>query len=311
MKNAVEGGRRDQLPTGSTSARRATPKGSCSRLLIVEADATYGHLLAHLAARSIGEPTLVGTACAAVKQVANRTPWTALILEERLPDGSGLEVLSSLRATGSNVPALILAGLADPQGVNRAFELDSHYLVKPVAMPLIEQFLVRVERIATSDSLAVSTPGQSLPADLCELATDVLRAAARDGIAHTEYVFRLALLARAASGRTHDGRSVTESCARAVNVSRSAFQRLVAVTTRWKPSEIRVVLGRRDHHGHEVTLHHLLSTVHAPAHLRSRLETIVREGADISQLRAYSSHSDPAPIADDRAPATAPSPYEE
>ena len=99
---------------------------------------------------------------------------------------------------------------------------------------------------------------------------------------HTEWRF----LARASGGLTHRGRSAAEVCAKAVGISRSAFQEFISVTSHWKPADIRALLVRSDSEGRALTMHHLLVVARTGPHLRQQLRRIVCEGSDIKELRA-------------------------
>ena len=69
--------------------------------------------------------------------------FTALVLDIRLPDGSGLEVLEHARASGYEGPALIYSGNHEAADVNRAFALRAEYLVKPAKAEALVAFVKR------------------------------------------------------------------------------------------------------------------------------------------------------------------------
>jgi DNA-binding NarL/FixJ family response regulator len=103
------------------------------RVLVVEHEAAYGRCWLRTIERCEGIATLVETAREAREQFASTgPPWTGLIVDVRLPDGSGLEFLSEARAGGVDVPAVIISGLRDNAVAHAAFRLDALYLVKPV-----------------------------------------------------------------------------------------------------------------------------------------------------------------------------------
>jgi DNA-binding NarL/FixJ family response regulator len=86
--------------------------------------------------------------------VARRTleddDFTAIVLDIRLPDGSGLDVLEHARAKGYEGPALIYSGNHEPTELNRAFALRAEYLVKPAPAEALVSFVKRaVERRTT------------------------------------------------------------------------------------------------------------------------------------------------------------------
>jgi DNA-binding NarL/FixJ family response regulator len=57
--------------------------------------------------------------------------WTALVIDLRLADGTGLEVLAHARKLNVQAPALIVSGALEPVAINRAFPLDARVLAKP------------------------------------------------------------------------------------------------------------------------------------------------------------------------------------
>jgi ActR/RegA family two-component response regulator len=254
------------------------------RILVVEDDSSFARCVERIVTRIGAEVTVAESAGTAMLRLADMNAWSGFIVDVGLPDGSGLDVLSRARELRQSTPALILTGLLNHEIACVAFELHADYLLKPVTSAQLEEFLRRV-RCASGDHLAAEPVVDSdFPEDLYALVLDVLNAGETLGSVHTEYAYRMALLARAASGRTHRGRSVIGACAKAVKISRSAFQEYIAVTTRWKPPEIRALLGLRDCHGRPVTLCHLLLVARAPGALRAQLEWIIREARDLRLL---------------------------
>lgn len=67
-------------------------------------------------------------ACACLDRA---TAWTAMVLDLRLDDGTGLDVLAHARRRGIEAPALILSGALEPVAINRAFPLEARVLAKP------------------------------------------------------------------------------------------------------------------------------------------------------------------------------------
>jgi DNA-binding NarL/FixJ family response regulator len=117
------------------------PSSVRARVLVVEDEAVYGRCLLRTIERCGGAATLVGTVREAREQLASGGPWTGLIVDVRLPDGSGLDVLREARATGVQVPALIVTGLRDNALAHAAFELGATYLVKPVEDIYVESLV--------------------------------------------------------------------------------------------------------------------------------------------------------------------------
>jgi len=126
-------------------------------VLIVEDDATLVHAVArNLTAR--GYPTRsVGTVAEALAALAERTP-DLVLLDIDLPDGSGWEVVRTLRADGqSAVPVVVMSALRpNPRLVaelacggvlEKPFPMDSllrmvmRYIGRPGEAPPVDQEL--------------------------------------------------------------------------------------------------------------------------------------------------------------------------
>jgi CheY-like chemotaxis protein len=268
-----------------SQAERSVAVRPLGRVLIVEDEELLAQTFVKVVARAGGQGTAVGTARAALEQLRDHAAWSAVVLDEVLPDGSGIEVLSWLRARNQSTPALVFTGLGPSLDLpNRAFALRARFLHKPASLELLKQFLQEAAEIGHAVTFAAEVVSEEVPRDLSDLARAVREAADLRGKAHAEYAYRMALLARAVSSHAHRGLGLTESCARAVNVSRSELQRFTTLTTRWTPAEIRSLLTLRDSHGRTVTVHHLLSIATAPRPLRSRLEQAVRDGTEVRQV---------------------------
>jgi two-component system OmpR family response regulator len=67
--------------------------------------------------------------------------WDGLLIDVRLQDGSGLDVLASARRKKIRAPALILSGRIDHDVVNRAAALDARLVSKPCGTSELAPFL--------------------------------------------------------------------------------------------------------------------------------------------------------------------------
>jgi DNA-binding NarL/FixJ family response regulator len=88
-----------------------------------------------------GDTTFAGSVLEAMNALATATPWTALLIDVGLPDGSGFDVLAADRATHPTKPALILTASQEASCINRAFDLGAQYVVKPVSADRIVAFV--------------------------------------------------------------------------------------------------------------------------------------------------------------------------
>lgn len=110
------------------------------RILIVEDDEFMLRALERFCS-SYGQTIAVSTVKDATKAVDRRL--SAVILDVKLPDGSGLTVLEKLRQQKSNVPVLVLTGL-DPSDIEeRAHDLQAEFLSKSDDSSKLKDFLKR------------------------------------------------------------------------------------------------------------------------------------------------------------------------
>lgn len=249
------------------------------RVLVVEDEPSIAHNLAGIVAECRGAATVAATACAARERLAKFIGWTALILDEGLPDGSGIQLLREVRALRRSTPALLLTGRCEPELANQAFEAGAQFLRKPATKEQIEQFLFGLGR----QEHAVP---EDLPDDIQTVVYEVLRAAEILSESRADYASALAALARTVSQSASHAQCTTEALAHAAEVSRSELQRFKLLTTQFSPDEIGRLLRRRDVHGHRLTLHDLITVASAPAPLRQDLKRILRAGGDAGDLQA-------------------------
>ncbi|GAC1541032.1 MAG: response regulator transcription factor [Polyangiales bacterium] len=110
--------------------------------LIVEDDEATARALGRLFGRH--RPCRqVASAAAAREAFATGESWLALVVDLGLPDGSGLEVLSTARARWPLMPALVLTGSHQPDNINRSYALGAEYLCKPASARECETFIRR------------------------------------------------------------------------------------------------------------------------------------------------------------------------
>jgi DNA-binding NarL/FixJ family response regulator len=69
--------------------------------------------------------------------------FDALIVDVKLPDGSGFDVLDYARKRAPDIDALVLSGGVDATRLSRAYSLGVTYLMKPVTGTLLQQFALR------------------------------------------------------------------------------------------------------------------------------------------------------------------------
>jgi len=128
----------------------------CARILMLEDDG--------LQARAV-QRTLKGLAkvsavasCAAADEAISEGPWSGLFVDVLLPDGSGLEWLTSARRNGCEAPALVLTNLVDRTLINAAFDLRATYVCKPLEAKGLRDFVGSLTlRDATSSQFGLLT----------------------------------------------------------------------------------------------------------------------------------------------------------
>jgi DNA-binding response OmpR family regulator len=113
------------------------------RTLIVEDNCAMARCLARIG-KNFGSVTFQATVSGAFQQLVGRPVWSAFIVDLVLQDGSGLDVLSRIRAADRSVPALILTGNRDHDVINAAFDLRAQYLAKPRHARRSSSFLRRL-----------------------------------------------------------------------------------------------------------------------------------------------------------------------
>ena len=114
------------------------------RILLVEDDVVLASLVERLLVAQ-GYEVLTASSAQACLHVALTSEVDALVLDRRLPDGDGLEVIGRLRSRGVVIPTLVLT--AQGSVADRVAGLDSgadDYLVKPFDP---DELLARVRAI--------------------------------------------------------------------------------------------------------------------------------------------------------------------
>jgi YesN/AraC family two-component response regulator len=114
-------------PDVGPAARDGLPVGS---ILIVEDDHRVSDLVTVLLAGAftVRQTTTANEAL----QILKRERIDLVVLDHRLPDGSGLDVLTSIRATNLKLPVIMTTGYGSEELCRAAFKLGvADYLAKP------------------------------------------------------------------------------------------------------------------------------------------------------------------------------------
>ena len=130
--------------TGSPHGGAAFGQANTSPILIVEDHAEVRALLCR-ALRGTGSPVLEATRCRDALSLAMASQPALIILDRLLPDGSGLDLLRALRASGCGASVLILSALGSSHDKVEGLRAGSDdYLEKPFDM---EELLARADAL--------------------------------------------------------------------------------------------------------------------------------------------------------------------
>jgi len=103
-----------------------------AKILIVEDDLTFSQLLQDFLQKHGHEIITAASIKDGLKSIAQNT-FDLLLLDYRLPDGIGLDVLINTRATGSMVPVIIMTSFNDVRTAVNAIQSGAFdYITKPV-----------------------------------------------------------------------------------------------------------------------------------------------------------------------------------
>lgn len=117
-----------------------TNRAGMGVFLLVDDDEFVTKALArHL---SSTRPCVTASTCAAAREAlsVHPRPFSGFIIDLRLPDGSGLELLAAARRRAGEAPAVILTGELDPVVVNAAYRLGGACLLKPAGPDELSRF---------------------------------------------------------------------------------------------------------------------------------------------------------------------------
>jgi len=110
--------------------------------LVVEDEPLVGRMVRRVLARF--RPTsLVSTVRAAKTALHAGGPWTGVVVDIGLPDGSGLDVAAHARTRHPLLPVLVLTGLYDPAYINRSHALQTEVACKPITQADLVGFVQR------------------------------------------------------------------------------------------------------------------------------------------------------------------------
>ncbi len=101
-------------------------------VLIIEDDSTFAQIIEGFLTKNNFEVTTVSNVAKALKLIAHED-FQLLLIDYRLPDGTGIDVLNHRRETGLAVPAIIMTSFNDVRTAVKAIHLGaSDYITKPI-----------------------------------------------------------------------------------------------------------------------------------------------------------------------------------
>jgi two-component system, NtrC family, response regulator HydG len=101
-------------------------------VLIIEDDSTFAQIIEGFLSKHHYQVTVVNNVAKALKLIAHEN-FQLLLIDYRLPDGTGIDVLNHRRETGLAVPAIIMTSFNDVRTAVRSIQLGAaDYITKPI-----------------------------------------------------------------------------------------------------------------------------------------------------------------------------------
>ncbi len=149
MRLATTAERPAARPSRATAAGASSGVRSPVSVLLVEDDADTAEAMRALLSEAGFEVHVAG-GVAAADESFRRQPADVLVSDVGLPDGSGLEVLSRLRALSPSLPGIVLSGYGMEQDVaaSRANGFAEHF-IKPVNF---DRLIAAIDRLAAREA---------------------------------------------------------------------------------------------------------------------------------------------------------------
>lgn len=134
-----------------------------------------------------GECRTAGSAHEGERLLASGIDWDGFVIDVKLGDGSGLDVLATARRSYARTPAVVLSGDLDREAVNRAAILDARFVCKPCGTEELAPFLADVLTRTTGDRIYAASERARHRWGLSPRETEIVEATLR-GRAREEYV---------------------------------------------------------------------------------------------------------------------------
>ena len=141
-----------------------------AEILVVEDDPVFGEVLSmHLEDRG-HRPRLCGDLASARQALADAMP-DAILLDQQLPDGHGIELLRELGERGEAPPVIMITGVSDNNLAIEAMRFGAYdYIRKPMDKVELDTTLDNaLQRHRLSRQVAVITEAEGLAADITQI----------------------------------------------------------------------------------------------------------------------------------------------
>src|SRR5438132_1207697 len=183
-RSATGSGRAARRPSATPTSRRTWPRGalrrpahpragllgrgramSAMRILVVEDDERLAEIFRDFIAELGYQPTVVGSAEAALEALTSARPDT-ILLDVRLPGMSGVEFLSLPNVHDSEVPVIVVSGVATEVEARACLKLGAlDFIRKPVTLERLGQVLAYLKPFAMArQQAAAQRPVERRPA---------------------------------------------------------------------------------------------------------------------------------------------------
>src|ERR1700743_2808297 len=103
-----------------------------AKILLVEDDLTFSQMLKNFVQKNGHEITATSSIKTGLKLLEQNT-FDLLLLDYRLPDGTGMDILADMREKGKLVPAIMMTSFNDVRTAVKAVRLGAFdFITKPV-----------------------------------------------------------------------------------------------------------------------------------------------------------------------------------